>query len=156
MGVCSSLRGTRKSSQNRALVRSCRITTCYHTPRKCTADDEFVDSNTLLAHPWGSAVHCGRPASRVRIALSFGAVGSNTCDHPPRKCTVDAEFVDSITPLTPPRGSAVHFGVSITIHTRTLNLPTISHIWLPHGVCVDRRFAPESRSRLELSVQSQW
>ena len=37
------------------------------------ADVEFVDSITLLAPQWGSAVHFGGPKIRARIALSLGA-----------------------------------------------------------------------------------
>ena len=42
---------------------------------------------------------------------------------------------------------------------QTLKSSTVSHFWLPNGglqfTSGDQRFAPESRSRLELSVQSQ-
>ena len=68
------------------------------------ADAEFVDSMTLLAPQWGSAVHFGGPNIRARIALQFGAaaidlggpttrlrivfphgaVGTHTYDHMPR------------------------------------------------------------------------
>ena len=40
---------------------------------KMHADDEFDDSITHLAPPWGSAVDFGGAKIRARIALSFGA-----------------------------------------------------------------------------------
>ena len=42
------------------------------------AHAEFDDSITLLAPPWGSAVHFGGAKIRARIALPFGAVRPNS------------------------------------------------------------------------------
>jgi len=70
----------------------------------------------------------GGPKIRARIALPCGAVRPNTCDHRRRWRGIDADIDDSITLLAPQWGSAVHFG--------------------------DQRFAPESRSRAELSAQT--
>ena len=70
----------------------------------------FDDSITLLAPQWGSAVHFGGPKIRARIALSFGAVPPNARVNSACNLHADAEFVDSITLLAPPWGSAVHFG----------------------------------------------
>ena len=75
---------------------------------------------TVLAPPWESAVHFGGAKIRLRIALSLGAVGSNTCDHTPRKCIADDEFVDSITVLAPPWGSAIPFGSKDSLQNRAL------------------------------------
>ena len=110
MGVCGSLRGIRTSSQNRALAWSFCPNTGLNSACNLLADGGFVDSTTPLAPQWGSAVHFGGPKIRARIALSFGAVRSNTCSHSRSWRCADAEFVDSITLLAPPWGSAVHFG----------------------------------------------
>ena len=60
------------------------------------AHAEFDDSITLLAPPWGSAVHFGGAKIRARIALSLKAVRQNSrlnlhCDH-----HAHADFDDSI------------------------------------------------------------
>ena len=54
--------------QNRGVNSACNYAT----------DAEFVDSITLLAPQWGSAVDFGGAKIRARIALSFGAVRPNT------------------------------------------------------------------------------
>ena len=93
------------------------------------AHAEFDDSITLLAPPWGSAVHFGGAKIGARIAVSLGAVGPKGMLNLHRDHDAHAEFNDSMTILA------------------------------PHG-CLqftwgEQRFAPESRSRSELSVQSQ-
>ena len=110
MGVCSSLRGTKDSRQNRALAWSFCPNTGLNSACNLHADAEFVDSITLLAPQWGSAVHFGGPKIRARIALSLGAVRSNTGLNSACNLHADAGFVDSITLLAPQWGSAVHFG----------------------------------------------
>ena len=67
-------------------------------------------SITLLAPQWVSAVHFGGPESRLRIALSLGAVRPNTGVNLACNLHADNEFVDSITLLAPKGWSAVHFG----------------------------------------------
>ena len=71
MKVCSSLRGTRKSSQNRSLASSFCSKTGLNSVCNLLADAGFVDSNTFLAPQWGSVVHFGGPESRFTIALSL-------------------------------------------------------------------------------------
>ena len=72
----------------------------------------FVDSITLLAPHWESAVHFGGPDARARLALSFGAVRSNTVLKSACNLHADAGFDDNITFLAPQRGSAINFGGS--------------------------------------------
>ena len=104
MGVCSSLRGTKDSRQNRALAWSFCPNTGVNSACNLHADVEFVDSITLLAPPWGSAVHFGGPKIRVRIALSLGAVRPNTGGNSACNLHAYVEFVDGITLLAPPWG----------------------------------------------------
>ena len=110
MGVCSSLRGTKDSRQNRAPVRSCPPNPGPNWASNSHADDEFDDSITHLAPPWGSVVHFGGPDTRVRIALPLGAVHRKSRLNLHSNHHAHAEFDDSITLLAPPWGSAVHFG----------------------------------------------
>ena len=65
------------------------------------AHAEFDDSISLLAPPWGSAVHFGGAKIRARIALSYGAVPPNARLNSACNLHADAEFVDSITLLAP-------------------------------------------------------
>ena len=103
MGVCSSLRGTKDSRRNRAIVR-------LNSACDFHADVEFDDRIPLLAPPWGSAVHFGGPKIRARIALSLGAVPPNPGVNLACNLLADAGFDDSITHMAPPWGSAVDFG----------------------------------------------
>ena len=137
------------------------------------ADAEFVDSITHLAPPWGSAVHFGGPKIRAKIALSFRTVRPNSrlnlhCNH-----HAHAEFDDSITLLSPPWGSAVHFG-GAKIRTRIALAPgpvppksmvnphcnrhahaefddSITHLAPPWGPSVHFG-GPETRARIALPL----
>merc|ERR1711965_16405 len=81
--------------QNRGVNSACKYVT----------DAEFVDSITLLAPQWWSAVDFGGAKIRARIALSLGAVRQNRGVISACNYFTDAEFVDSITLLVPQWGS---------------------------------------------------
>ena len=110
MGVCSSLRGSRDSRQNRDLARAVRPQSIVNVHCNHDAQVEFGDSITLLAPQWGSAVHFGGGKIRARIALPLGAVQQKSMLNLHRNHHAHAELDDGITLLVPQWGSAVHFG----------------------------------------------
>ena len=83
---------------------------CSHGRHWRGAEAEIVDNITVLAPQWGSAVDFGEQETGARIALSLGAGCQNRGMNSACDSVADAEFVDSITLLAPPWGSAVHFG----------------------------------------------
>ena len=74
------------------------------------AHAEVDDGITLLAPPWGSAVHFGGATIRARIAISLRAVRPNLGLNWACNPYALAEFDDSITLLFPTWGYAVLSG----------------------------------------------
>ena len=140
------------------------------------AHAESDDSITLLAPQWESAVDFGGAKMRARIVLSLGAVRPNRGVNPACNLHADAEFVDGITLLAPQWGSAVHFGgpkirARTALSLRVVRPKSMLNLHRNHDahaefddsnyhpsaspMCLQfisgaHRFAPESRSRLEL------
>jgi len=92
------------------------------------ADAGSDDSITHIPPPWGSAVGFGGRGIRASIALSLGVVPPNPGLNLASNLYADVGFDDGITHMGLPWGSAVDFG--------------------------DAGFAPESRSRSELCLQT--
>ena len=125
MGVRSYPWERKNSLQNRALARCCAVKHATELAHNPDTHAGFPDSITLLAPQWGSAVSPGRGNTRARIALSLGAVLSNTLVNWLSNPHTHAEFLDSIKGLAPQWGSAVTPGRGITRARIALSLGAV-------------------------------